>query len=78
MHDASLDPLVTPEDRVRADPALAVVHDRPLVVGAQQDERAVDREERLVVESFDTAVGLAVDADDATQPLLDHGRAPHL
>ena len=68
VHDARLDRLVTPEDRVRADAALAVVDDRPLVVGAQQDERAMEREERRRRDPH-TAVGLAVDADDATQPL---------
>ena len=59
------------EDRVRADPALAVVDDRALVVRAQQDERAVEREQRVVVEPVDAAVRLAVHADHALQALLD-------
>ena len=45
VHRAGLHRLVVPEDRVRADPALAVIDDRALVVGTQQDERAVDREQ---------------------------------
>ncbi len=55
-----------------------MVHDRPLVVGAQQDERPVDREERLVVETLDAAVGLTVDPDRARQTLLDHRQTLHL
>ena len=35
-------------------------------------------EESLVVETLDAAVGLAADADDPAQPLLDHERALHL
>ena len=56
MHGAGLHRLVVPEDRVRADPALAVVDDRALVVGAEQDERAVDREELVGAEPVDLAL----------------------
>ena len=38
----------------------------------------MDREEGLVVEPVDAAIGLAVDADDPAQPLLDRERALHL
>ncbi len=78
VHEARVDRLVAAVDRVGADPALTVVHDRPLVVGAQQDERPVDREERLVVETLDAAVGLTVDPDRARQTLLDHRQTLHL
>ena len=78
VYDARLDRLVPAEDRVRADASLAVVHDRALVVGAEEDERAVDGEQCLVVEPVHAAVGLAVEADHAAQALLDHGRALHL
>src|SRR5438445_605321 len=43
VHGAGLHRLVVPEDRVRPDPALAVIDDRALVVRPQEDERAVDR-----------------------------------
>ena len=75
---AGLDRLVAPEDRVRPDPALAVVDDRPLVVRPQQDERAMEREQRVVVEPGEPPVGLAVDPDHARQPLLDGARAAYL
>ena len=77
MDEAGVDRLVAAVDRIGADPALAVVDDRPLVVRAQQDERPVDREERLVVEALDPAVGLAVDPDHAGQTLLDHRMTVH-
>ncbi len=53
VHRAGLHRLVVPEDRVGADPALAVVDDRALVVRPQQDQRAVDREEVVGAEAFD-------------------------
>ena len=70
MDEARLDRLVAAVDGVRADPALAVVDDRALVVGPEQDERAMDLEQRGVVEPVDTAVGLTVDPDHAREPLL--------
>src|SRR5688572_20024576 len=48
--------LVAPVDRVRADPALAVVDDGALVVGAQEHHRAVEREQLLLTEALDLAV----------------------
>ncbi len=67
-HRARLHRLVVPEDRVRADAALAVVDDRALVVRAQQDEVAIEREQLVRAETLDLAVRnrLAV-ADDAAQ-----------
>src|SRR4051795_3267413 len=56
VHRADLHGLVIPEDRVRADPALAVVDDRALVVGSEEDERAMDREQLVGAEAFDLAV----------------------
>ena len=56
VHRPCLHRLVVPEDRVRPDPALAVVDDRALVVGAEQDERAVDREQVVGAEAFDLAL----------------------
>src|ERR671919_627868 len=53
---AGLDGLVAPEDRIRADPALAMVDDRALVVRAQEDEVAVEGEERRLVEAVHLAV----------------------
>ncbi len=60
---AGLHRLVVPEDRVRADPALAVVDERALVVGPQQDERPVEVEQLLLPEPVD----LAVLVDDAAE-----------
>ena len=59
---------MVPEDRVRADPALAVVDDGALVVGPEQHQVAVEREQLLRAESLDLAVGdrVAV-ADHAAQ-----------
>src|SRR5262249_7379395 len=75
MHRAGLHRLVVPEDRIRPDPALTVVDDRALVVGAEQDERAVDGEELVGTE----AVDLALLVDHAPQLVfirsyLRHGR----
>ena len=47
---AGLDRLVTPVDGIRADPPLAVVDDRPLVVRPQQHERAVESKQLVVAE----------------------------
>ena len=57
VHRAGLHRLVIPEDRVRADPALSVVHQGALVVGAEEDERAVEREKVVLVEPLDLGVG---------------------
>src|SRR5579884_4135510 len=73
VHRAGLHRLVVPEDRVRADAALAVVDERALVVRAQQDERAVDREQLARVE----AVDLALLVDDAPQLTLPRGYLGH-
>ena len=75
MHRAGLHRLVVPEDRVRPDPALAVIDERALVVGAEQDERAVDRQEFVRAEPVD----LALLVDDSAQLVflrrhLRHGR----
>ena len=69
---------MAPEDRVRADPALAVVDDRALVVGPQQHHRAVEREQLLLAEPLDLTVrnGLAV-ADHAAEIALRGHRARH-
>ena len=62
---------MTPVDRVGADAALAVVDDRALVVGAQQDEGAEELQEIRLVEPGDLAVRLALAvADHAPQPGL--------
>src|SRR6478752_8560726 len=45
VHRPGLHRLVVPEDRVRANPALAVVDEGALVIRAQQDDRTVDREQ---------------------------------
>ena len=67
-HGARLHRLVVPEDRVRADAALPVVDDRALVVGAQQDEVAVQLEQLVGAEPVDLTVGNGVTvADDAAQ-----------
>ena len=52
---AGLHGLVIPEDRVRPDPALAVVDHRALVVGAEEDQRAVDGEQLVRTETVDLA-----------------------
>src|SRR5205807_716886 len=53
---AGLHRLVVPEDRVGADPPLAVVDEGALVVGAEQDELAVELEQVVLGEPFDLAV----------------------
>ena len=65
---AGLHRLVVPEDRVRPDAALAVVHDRALVVRPQEHEVAIEREQLVAAESVHLAVrdGRAV-TDHATQ-----------
>ena len=63
---AGLDRLVTPVDRVRADPALAVVDDGALVVGAQQHHRAVEVEQLLLADALDLAVRNRVAVADHT------------
>ena len=72
-----LDRLVAAEDRVRPDPALSVVDDRPLVVRPEADERAVDREKRVVVEPVGPAIGLVSEPDHALEALLDGGNLVH-
>ena len=72
-----LDRLVAAEDRVRPDPTLSVVDDRPLVVRPEADERAVDREKRVVVEPIGPAVGLVSEPDHALEALLDGGNLVH-
>jgi hypothetical protein len=47
---------VIPEDRVGADPALAVEDDRTLVVRPQQDHRAVELEQIALLEPLDLSV----------------------
>ena len=56
MDGARLHRLVVPEDRVRADAALAVVDDGALVVRAQQHHRAVEVEQLLLAEPLHLAV----------------------
>ncbi len=68
MHGARLHRLVVPEDRVRADAALAVVDDRALVVGAQQHHRAVELEQLLLAEAVDLAVLVEDAAKLVTRP----------
>ena len=78
-HRTRLHRLVIPVDRVRPDAALAVVHDRPLVVGAEEDEIAVEREQVLRREPVDLAVRLALAvADDAAQPSVRRKHLGHL
>src|SRR5579884_2199476 len=55
---AGLDRLVVPGDRVRADPALTVVHDRPLVEHAEQDHAPVELEQRALVEPLGRGVAV--------------------
>src|SRR5688500_18977654 len=68
---ARLDRLVAPEDRGCADPALAVVDDGALLVGAQQHHGAVELEQLLLADAVRGPVrtGLAV-ADPAPQDAL--------
>src|SRR4051794_35164831 len=66
VHRAGLHRLVVPEDRVRANPALAVVDERALVVGPEEDQRAIDREKIV----WAKAVEFAVLVDDAPQLVL--------
>ena len=75
---AGLDRLVVPEDRVGADPALAVVDDRALVVRPQQHERAVQLDEIVVGEALDLPVGdrVAV-ADHAPEVALGRENLRH-
>ena len=76
--DAGLHRLVVPEDRVRADPALAVVDDRALVVGPQQDQRAVEVEQVLLGEPLDLAVRDAFSvADHAPEVALGRKHLGH-
>ena len=75
---AGLDRLVAPEDRVRADPALAVVDDRALVVRPQQHHRAVEVEQLLLAEPLDLAVRNRVAvADHAAEIALGGNGARH-
>ena len=68
---ARLHRLVVPVDRVRADPALAVVDDGALVVGSKQDERPVELEQVVLGEPVDLPSGTAVAvADHATKVAL--------
>ena len=48
---------MVPEDRVGADAALAVVDDGALVVGAEEDEAAIELDEIVVGQPLDFAVG---------------------
>ena len=68
VYRAGLHRLVVPVDRVRADAALPVVDDRPLVVGAQEHHAAVELDQVVVGEPLDLAVWhrFAV-ADDAPE-----------
>src|SRR5215210_1879816 len=75
---AGLDRLVPPEDRVRADPALAVIDDRALVVRAQQHHRAVEVEQSLLPEPLHLPVGNGgAVADHATEVVLRRDGAHH-
>jgi hypothetical protein len=71
VDEPGLDRLVAAVDGVGADAALAVVDDGALVVGAQQDERPVDLEERRVVEPLDAPIGLSPVADHPPETLFD-------
>ena len=55
---ARLDRLVVPEDRVGADPALPVVDDGALVVGAQEHHAAVQLEEIALCQAVRSRVGI--------------------
>ena len=66
MERAGLDRLVAPVDRVRADPALAVVDDGALVVRAQQHHRAIEIEQLLLADPLDLAVRNRVAVPDHT------------
>ncbi len=69
---------MVPEDRVRADAALAVVDDGALVVGAQEDEVAVELDEIVVAEPVDFAVGHGVAvADHAPEIALSRENLGH-
>ncbi len=62
---------MAPEDRVRADPALAVIDERALVVGSQEDHPAVEIQERGVAEALDLAVRYSFPiADDPPNVML--------
>jgi hypothetical protein len=71
VDEPCLDRLVTTVDGVGADPSLAVVDDRALVVRPQEDERPVEREQRVVVEPVDAPVGLAPVSDHAQKVPFD-------
>ena len=73
VHRAGLHRLVVPEDGVRPDPALAVVDDGALVVGAQQDQRAVDRKEVVRAETVD----LTLFVEDTAQLVLFRSHLGH-
>ncbi len=75
---ADLHRLVVPENRIGADPPLAVVDERALVVRPQEDELPVELEKVALVEALDPAVGhaLAV-ADHAAKPPLSRKHLSH-
>src|SRR5918993_1090936 len=78
VHRARLNCLVAPEDRVRADAALAVVDDGPLVVGAQQHHRPVQRQQLLLPDALDLSVGDGVAvADHSAEIALRGHRGRH-
>ena len=77
-HGSRLQCLVVPEDRVRADPPLAVVHDGTLVVCPQEHEVAVQGEKLVTAEAVDLTVrDLLAVADDATQVSFGREHAAH-
>ena len=62
---------MAPEDRIRPDPALAVVDDGALVVGSQEDHSSVEVKQRSVAETLDLAVRYPFPiADDPPNALL--------
>ena len=77
-HGAGLHGLVVPVDRVRTDASLAVVDDRALVVGPQQDQVAIEPQKVGLGEALDLAVGpgLAV-ADHLPEVVVDPENLRH-
>ena len=69
-HGADLHRLVPPEDGVGADASLAVIDERALVVGPQQDQRAVEVEQKSLVDAVELAIRRVAVADDAPQVAL--------
>ena len=73
-HRAGLHRLVVPVDRVRPDAPLTVVDDRALVVGAQQDQVAVEPEQVVLRQAVDLAVGHGLAVADHVSKLVLHAR----